>query len=168
MRLKYVDMRFLISSDIQKNSIIFSSSWCLTEPYAFSRSNQMTLSSVLWYFTVFIRSHNIVVCLIQPGKPGTPAFWIDVLTYPLFITNLVILFAMTPKKILPSTFSNEFGRNCSIFLVSFSFGMWIPSANPQFSAINFFVYIYTSYSLTHLAHCFPTYFNFSGKFDKNF
>ena len=128
-----------MSSGIQKNSIVFSSCWCLTEPYAFSRSNQMTWSSVLLFFTVFIRSHNIVVCSIQPGKPGTPAFWIDVLTYPWFITNLVILFAMTPKKILSSTLSNEIGRNCSIFLEFFSFGMWISSANPQLSAINFFV-----------------------------
>ena len=132
-------MRFLMSSGIQNNSIAFSSSWCLTEPYAFSRSNQMTMSSVLLFFAVFIRYHNIVVCSIQPGKPGTPAFWIDVLTYPLFITNLVILFAMTQKKLLPSTLSNEIGRNCSIFLESFCFGMWITSANPQLSAINFFV-----------------------------
>ena len=90
-------------------------------------------------FAVFIQSHNIVVCSIQPGKPGTPAFWINVLTYLLFIMNLVVLFAMAPKKILPSTLSNEIGRNCSIFLESFSFGIWIPSANPQSSAINFSV-----------------------------
>ena len=128
-----------MSSGIQKNSIAFSSSWCLTEPYAFSRSSQMMWSSVLLFFAVFIQSHNIVVCLIQPGKLGTPAFRIDVLSYPLFITNLVILFAITLKKILPSTLSNEIRRNCSIFLESFSFGKWIPSANPQFSAINFFV-----------------------------
>ena len=57
----------------------------------------------------------LVVCSKQPGKPGTPAFWIDVLTYPLFIMNLVILFAMT-LKILPSTLNNEIGQNWSIFL----------------------------------------------------
>ena len=130
-------MRFLMSFGIQKNSIAFSCSWYLI--YAFSRSHQMTWSLVLLFFAVFIRSHNIVVCSIQPGKPGTPAFWIDVLTYLLFITNLVILFAMIPKKILPSMLSNEIGRNWFIFLESFSFGMWIPSANPQFSTINFFV-----------------------------
>ena len=130
---------FLMSSGIQKNCIAFSSSWCLTKPYAFSRTNRMTGGSVLLFFAVFIRSHNIEVCSIQPGKPGTSAFWIDVLTYPFFITNLVILFAMTPKKILPSTLSREIGRNCSIFLESFSFGMWIPSANPKLSAKNFFV-----------------------------
>ena len=73
-------MGFLMSSGIQKNFIALSSSWCLTEPYAFSRSNQMTWSSVLLFFAVFIRSHNIMVCLIQHEKPGTPAFWIDVLT----------------------------------------------------------------------------------------
>ena len=104
-----------MSSGIQKNSIAFSSSWCHTEPYAFSRFNQMTWSSVLLFFAVFIRSHNTVVCQIQPGKPGTPAFSIDVLTYPLFIMNLVILFAITPKKMLLSTLSNEIGRNWSIF-----------------------------------------------------
>ena len=98
-----------MSSGIQKNSITFSSSWCLTEPYAFSRSNKMMWSSVLLFFAVFIQSHNIVVCSIQPGKLGTLAFWIDVLTYLLFITNLIILFAMTPKKILPSTLSSEIG-----------------------------------------------------------
>ena len=128
-----------MTSGIQKNAIAFLSSWCLTEPYAFSRSNQMMWSSVLLFFAFFIRSHNIVVCSIQPGKPGTPTFWIYVLTYSLFITNLVILFAMTPKKILPFTFSNEIGRNCFIFLKSFSFGMRITSANPQLSAINFFI-----------------------------
>ena len=55
-----------------KELYFFSSSWCLT---AFSRSNQMTWSLVvLLFFAVFIRSHNIVVCSKQPGKPGTPAF----------------------------------------------------------------------------------------------
>ena len=34
-------MKFLMSSGIQKNSIAFSGSWCLTGPYAFSRSNQI-------------------------------------------------------------------------------------------------------------------------------
>ena len=121
-----------MSSGVQKNSIAFS--------IAFSRSNQMTWSwVVLLFFAVFIRSHNIVVCSIQPGKPGTPAFRIYVLTYLLFIMILVILFAMTPKKILPSTLSNEIGRIWSIFLESFSFGMWVPSANPQFYTINFFI-----------------------------
>ena len=92
----------------------------------------------LSFLAVFIRSHNIVVCSIQSGKPEIQAFCIDILTYPLFIMNLVILFAMTSKKILPSTLSKEIGRNGSIFLESFSFGMWIPSANPQLSAINFY------------------------------
>ena len=133
-------MWFLMSSGIQKNFIAFSSSRCLAEPYAFSRSNQITWSSADLFLAIFIQSHNIVICSIQPGKPGNPTFYIDLLTYPLFITNLVILFAMTPKKILPSTFNKEIDRNWSNFLESFSFGMWIPSVNPQFSVINFFLW----------------------------
>ena len=81
-----------MSSGTKKNSIAFSSSWCLTEPNAFSRSNQMTGSSVLLFFAIFIRSHNIVVCSIHPGKLGTPAFWIDVLTYPLFIYIYIYIY----------------------------------------------------------------------------
>ena len=45
VHLKYADKRFLMSSGIKNDSIAFSSIWCLTEPYAFSKSNQMTWSS---------------------------------------------------------------------------------------------------------------------------
>ena len=126
-----------MSSGIQKNSIALSIRLCLTDPYAFARSNQITCSSGIFsVFAVFIRSHSIAVCSIQPGKPGTPAFCIDVLTNPFFSKKFVILLAMTPKKILPSTLSRDIGRNWSISFESFSFGMWIPFANPQFSAMN--------------------------------
>ena len=73
-------------------------------------------------------------------KAGNSRVCIYVLTYPLFITNLDILFTMTAKKILLSTLSKEISGNWSSFLESFSFGMWIPSANPQLSAINFFLW----------------------------
>ena len=130
-------MRFLMSSGIQKNSITFSSSWCLTEPYAFSRSNQMTWSSAdLLFWAIFIQSHNIVVQYNLESwefQPFVLMYW----HAHLFIMNLVILFDMTPKKILPSMLSKEIGQNWSSFLESFSFGMWIPSANPQLSAIIF-------------------------------
>ena len=100
-----------MSSEIQKNSIVFSSSRCLIEPYVFSRSNQMTRG--LLFLSIFILSYNIGVCSMncQPGKQGIPAFCIDVLKYPLFIMNLIILFTMTLKKILPSSLSKEIGQN---------------------------------------------------------
>ena len=130
-------MRFLMTSDIQKNLIGFPSRSCLTKPHAFCWSHQITWSSAdLLFSAAFIWSHNRVVCLIQPGAPGIQAFCIDALTYPLFISNLTILFAMPPKKFLLSTLSKETGRNWSYFLESLSFGIWIPFANPQISAIN--------------------------------
>ena len=53
--------------------------------------------------------------------------------------NLVIFLAMTPKMIYPSTLSNESGRNCSRCLEFFSFGIYIPSANPQSFVIIFLI-----------------------------
>ena len=76
-------------------------------------------------------------CSMQPWKPGIPAFGIEILINLFFYTNLIILLAMTPKKIFPSTLSNEMGRNCSRCLEFFSFGIYIPFANPQSSAMNF-------------------------------
>ena len=76
-------------------------------------------------------------CSMQPVKLGIPAFWIEVLINMLFNTNLIILLAMTPKKISPSTLNNEIGRFFSRCLEFFSFGIYIPSANPQSSAINY-------------------------------
>ena len=119
IHLEYTDMRFLMSSGIQKNSIVFLSSWCLPEPYAFYRDNQITWSSTdLLFFTIFIRSHYVVLCSIQPRKQIIPTFRIGVLTWPLFITNLVILFAMILKNILPSTLNQGISRNWSSLLES--------------------------------------------------
>ena len=140
-----------MSSRIQKKSITFSTSGCLTEPYAFSRSNQMTWSSAdLLSRATFIFSHNMDACSKQPGKPGIPAFWFEILINLLFNKNLTILSAMTPKKIFLSKLSHEIGRNCSRCLEFFSFGIYISSANPQSSAIIFFnnarylIFIYIS------------------------
>ena len=85
-----------------------------------------------WFIisAAFIWSHNMDASSMQPGKLRIPAFWIEILINLLFNINLIILLALTLKKIFPSILSNEIGRNCSRCLDFFSFGIYIPSANP--------------------------------------
>lgn len=89
-------------------------SWWRTEPYAFSKSSHTTWRSFLYLLVEWIWSQNNVACSIQPQKPGTPAFWQLMPMYLFGSRNLIILLAITEKKITPSSFSSATLWNCPV------------------------------------------------------
>ena len=75
-----------------------------TDPYALAMSSHTTWSSFFSRFVVINEFLIIWACFRQPGNPGMPAFWTDVLIYLFWRRNDSIRQAINPNKILPSTF----------------------------------------------------------------
>ena len=113
--------------------------WYGTEPYALAKSSQIRCNYILSLLSENIEFQIICECSRHPGRPGIPAFWIDVFIWWLLIRKVVIRWARTPKNIFPSMFRKDIGQKFVIPFDCISFDIQIPSTrHHSCGAIPFF------------------------------
>lgn len=117
---KYFLTRFVMVVGTWKKSKAVQRRECGMDPKALARSRNKTCRSLPFFFAAWIWCHIMFVCSKRPREPGIPAFCTNVsIRFFYFRLSVVILWAVTLKKVFPSTFKRLICRNWSMFKASF-------------------------------------------------